>query len=68
MIETTSYLIAIIFMVFLLSAFKKIGRKNPDDKNLGVTNKTISKIAVIVISICILLMLFVLLKTQQMRG
>ena len=65
MTEPLGYLVAIIFMFFLLFDFRKRGRKEPEVKNFGVSNKALTKVATIVIAICIFLVLFILLKTQQ---
>jgi heme/copper-type cytochrome/quinol oxidase subunit 2 len=66
MAESIKYLIAIVFMFILLFDFRKKRRLKPEEKNFRVSNKVLSKVAVVVIAICILLTLFVLLKTQQL--
>jgi len=52
-------------MFLLLFDFRKRGRIKPEEKNFGVSNKLLSKVATIVIAICIILTLFILLKAQQ---
>ena len=66
MSEIIPYLLAIIFMLVLLFDFKKRAQKNPDTKPLGISNKSIYKIATIVIVICIILILVILFKTQKL--
>jgi hypothetical protein len=66
MTESIKYSIAIVFMFILLFDFRKRGRIKAEVKNFGVSNKVLSKVATVVIAICILLTLFTLIKIQQL--
>ena len=66
MTESIKYSIAIVFMFILFFDFRKRGRIKPEVKNFGVSNKVLSKVATIVIALCILLTLFTLIMTQQL--
>jgi heme/copper-type cytochrome/quinol oxidase subunit 2 len=65
MTEPIGYLVAMLVMFFLLFDFRKRGRKQPEVKNFGVSNKALSKVATIVIAICIFLVLFMLTSSKH---